>query len=178
MIAPKHFFLSLVVLQPIARALIQSISAIDGYSQQRPCATSCFYNDVGDDILGSNMRCCEAYGTPTCKGGVADQCYCRPDLRPSAVSWLSLCVETRCSSNTVDFTSAVAVYDDYCSSVDVVAGPVATEPPSTITTEGSLPPTGSPAATIVTQTATSSSGIPTRMSGKALLAISILFFLF
>ncbi|KAK4158972.1 hypothetical protein QBC43DRAFT_294467 [Cladorrhinum sp. PSN259] len=72
------------------------------------------------------MKCCETFGSPTCKGGVADQCYCREDLRPKAVHWLSRYVEIRCTTNKADFSSAMAVYDGYCSRVNIgAAGPPA-----------------------------------------------------
>lgn len=162
-----HLLLTLALLSPLVYASgesLQTISAIDGFGQQRPCATSCFYNEVGDDLLGSNMRCCKAYGSPTCKGGVADQCYCREDLRPTAVDWLSRCVETRCATNQVDFSSALAVYDGYCSRVNKeVAVPQATSTPTTTGSSGNdggslLAPTVSVTqtfSTVKTQMATS-----------------------
>jgi len=161
-------FLSFIAIYRITAAseAPQTITALPAYYSQRQCATSCFFNGVGQDLLGSALKCCEVYTDNDCDAPVADACYCRADLRPSAVSWLSLCVNTRCSTNAVDLSSAVAVYDGYCGAA-VVTQPAA--PP----TEGSLPPptrtirgtdtrgvsTVVSANTIMTQSAKSAAGI-------------------
>ncbi|KAH6891531.1 hypothetical protein B0T10DRAFT_560773 [Thelonectria olida] len=93
----------------------QTIASIDAYMQQRSCATVCFWNgdpnnSNAQDVLGIKLECCPQV---TCEGNAKDACYCRRDLRDSAVSWLSTCVIHHCS-NTADFSSAVSIYDEYC----------------------------------------------------------------
>ncbi|KAK3365107.1 hypothetical protein B0T24DRAFT_712646 [Lasiosphaeria ovina] len=172
---------SLAILWPVARASPQTIASTDPFQHLRPCASSCFRREGGPDLsdtLGITLKCCEQY--LTCHGPVDDECYCRADLQPSAVSWLSLCVATRCTSNAADFTSAVAVYDGYCSAAVGPANPDVTEPPAVTTTpsgtvgpgpgNGNTPP---PMTTTVTQSARSGSSIlAQKKSVVALLTIS------
>jgi hypothetical protein len=44
-----------------------------------------------------------------------DSCYCRADLMPSGLEYLSQCVYSACTSDTVDVTSAINLYSSYCS---------------------------------------------------------------
>jgi len=103
------------LVRPISSASTQTIASLDSYNDQRDCATPCFWN--GDpnnknaqDVLGITLKCCSPV---TCEGHAADSCFCRADLRPSAVSWLSTCVSHHCT-NTADVQAAVSVYDAYC----------------------------------------------------------------
>lgn len=128
------FTTTLAALWPVVKGLPQSIASLESYQQLRPCVGSCFIRPGSkdlSDLLGIQLRCCEQY--ISCNGPVDDNCYCRADLRPTAVSWLSACVATRCSSNQVDFTSAVNVYDGYCSAAVPPAGRVTTTTPPTLT---------------------------------------------
>jgi hypothetical protein len=51
------------------------------------------------------------------RSSTADVCYCRgiQDFAGLVTTFLSSCVNKRCSSNAVDVSSAFEVYDDYCS---------------------------------------------------------------
>jgi hypothetical protein len=163
--------ISLATLWPVARASTQSLVSGEPYRSLRPCAGSCFWTP-NQDVLGISLRCCQQY--LTCNDlPVDNECYCRPDLRSSAVSYLSLCVDTRCSSNAVDFASAVAVYDSYCSGVVNVADPVTTTPaPSgTVRAGPSSGSTPSLVTIVVTQTALSGSG--SRILAKEILSVTI-----
>ncbi|RFN53908.1 hypothetical protein FIE12Z_1822 [Fusarium flagelliforme] len=106
-------------LRSVSSDATQTIASLDAYKQQRSCATVCFWNgepnsdpngSYAQDVLGIQLECCPQV---TCKGNAKDACYCRPDLRDSAVSWLSTCVIHQCSE-TADFSSAVSIYDEYC----------------------------------------------------------------
>jgi len=102
-------------LRSVSSDATQTIASLDAYMQQRSCATVCFWNgdpnnSNAQDVLGIRLECCPQV---TCKGNAKDACYCRPDLRDSAVSWLSTCVIHQCSE-TADFSSAVSIYDEYC----------------------------------------------------------------
>ncbi|KAM5386470.1 hypothetical protein ACJZ2D_000433 [Fusarium nematophilum] len=131
-----YFLLSLAYLPQFAfPQATQTIASGAKYRQQRSCATGCFWNgdpdnDDAQDVIGMVLDCCDG---PTCPGNAEDSCYCRADLRSSAVSWLSTCVIFRCT-NTADFSSAVNIYDDYCGNKgDSPTSPADTE--ATITSE-------------------------------------------
>ncbi|KAF5009955.1 hypothetical protein FDECE_3862 [Fusarium decemcellulare] len=103
------------LLQPASADATQTIASMDNYKSQRSCATECFWN--GDpsnpdaqDVIGIRLQCCPQFD---CDDHVKDSCYCRADLRTSAVAWLSTCVEYRCR-NSVDASSAISIYDEYC----------------------------------------------------------------
>ncbi|KAH6877257.1 hypothetical protein B0T10DRAFT_566282 [Thelonectria olida] len=111
----RYLLVSLAYLLQLAPAdATQTIASLDEYELQRTCVTPCFWSGDPDDldstdILGRALQCCD--GIP-CRD-VKDSCYCRPDLRVSASSFLSHCVEQRCQ-NEVDFSTALGIYDDYC----------------------------------------------------------------
>lgn len=106
----------------------QTISSDPAYQSLRACGQLCFYLDK-QDILGNNLKCCKQQ---YCTDQADEQCYCREDLGPKATSWLSLCVNERCSS-PVDFTSAVNVYDSYCNQNRNVMVTPTTPPARTVT---------------------------------------------
>ncbi|KAH7169909.1 hypothetical protein EDB81DRAFT_908285 [Dactylonectria macrodidyma] len=70
----KQLLLRLAGLCCITRAsdTPQSITALPACSQQRQCATSCFFNESGDDLIGNGMECCEAYSDNNCQEPVDD----------------------------------------------------------------------------------------------------------
>ncbi|KAH9206147.1 hypothetical protein DL95DRAFT_469887 [Leptodontidium sp. 2 PMI_412] len=113
------------------------------FQSMRPCAQSCLGDPSGDDVR-------TGIGCGTVNGLGQNECYCREDLQPAASSWLSTCVMARCSSNTVDLTSVISLYDNYC----------ATALAAEATTSGS-------AATTTGGTTTSSGGIPKQTSSSA-----------
>lgn len=129
----------------------QTISSDPAYQSLRACGQSCFYADK-QDILGSNLKCCKQQ---YCTDQADEQCYCREDLGPKATSWLSLCIDGRCSS-PVDFTSAVNVYDSYCNrNRNVMVTPTTAPPAGTVTEKPHTVSTGTGAVTVVTVTVTS-----------------------
>jgi hypothetical protein len=50
-------------------------------------------------------------------GCSTNDCYCRADVVPQAVSAVSTCAVTSCSSDANDVASATSFYEAYCSSV-------------------------------------------------------------
>src|SRR5277367_2791992 len=86
----------------------QSLYSEDLYKQQRSCAQSCFVCcGVGNDAVANDL---------SCPNPVLNSCYCRGDLQAVAVSYLSNCVSSSCSGDTVDIQSATSLYEAYCTS--------------------------------------------------------------
>ncbi|PGH08467.1 hypothetical protein AJ80_07866 [Polytolypa hystricis UAMH7299] len=126
---PKHILLLLSLLASSTHLFSAaedapiSIDQISEYKQQRNCALRCFvrFNMIGYPIAGE-LTC------PT--NPAKNDCFCREDLQPTAVSYISSCVNFQCSSVTRDITVATGIYKDYCTSagytVTAAAGPVET----------------------------------------------------
>jgi hypothetical protein len=93
----------------------QTIASLPAFSSLRSCASVCFWNGEphrGGDVLGVILDCCG--GSVVCKDGADNSCFCRADLMAKATNWLSTCVNTKCSSQSVDVASAIALYNGYC----------------------------------------------------------------
>ena len=85
----------------------QTISSEEAYKQQRACAKLCYW--YGDQDVVASVLSCDTRGVLP---GAVDSCYCRVDLQKGAVSYLSSCVESRCTSVgavTVDVLSATGL---------------------------------------------------------------------
>ncbi|KAF4237033.1 hypothetical protein CNMCM6457_001643 [Aspergillus fumigatiaffinis] len=82
------------------------------YASQRPCAKRCFYwgasSQGGADFLADRIGC-EV-------DPIENECICRSDLQQTADSFLRKCVSDKCGENAIDVSSAVEIYDDYCTS--------------------------------------------------------------
>jgi hypothetical protein len=102
------FFLALFVSLTFS-ATVSLVEQSD-YTSQRPCAQACFYLGAfsGPDALADGIGC----DVHT----ITNDCFCRADLQASADSLIKRCVNSRCSSNTLDTNSALSVYDGYCTS--------------------------------------------------------------
>ncbi|KAI0505856.1 hypothetical protein F5B22DRAFT_489897 [Xylaria bambusicola] len=105
MLAKSFVFLALLRLTASESV---SITELPAYSAQKPCARKCFTNGAyeGPDKLANYIGC--EYHLPQ------NECVCRSDIQQSADSWLSSCVSNSCSRNEVDASSAVSIYDAYC----------------------------------------------------------------
>lgn len=80
---------------------------------------------------------CQTQGINT---GALDSCWCRPDLQPRAETYLSTCVSSSCKSGggavTVDVSSAVSIYDNYCLGKGYTANQSPQSVPATTTDAG------------------------------------------
>jgi hypothetical protein len=130
----------------------QSLYSEDLFKQQRSCAQGCF-GCCSDNVAG-DLSCPEP---------VLNSCYCRSDLQPVAVSYISSCVSSACSSNTVDIQSATSLYQAYCVSngYTEITTSTSTYTPSTsqlqaTTSTNDLAPTAGTSIVVVTQTLSSS----------------------
>jgi hypothetical protein len=86
-----------------------TIESLTAYSVQRLCVQECIWFGLpgGGPGLPGILSCAQPY---------SDSCMCRTDLTASAISYLSTCVNSLCSSNTVDVSNAVSLYTGYCNS--------------------------------------------------------------
>jgi hypothetical protein len=137
----------------------QSLYSEDLYKQQRSCAQCCFEGCccVNDDLVAGGL---------SCPSPVLNSCYCRGDLQAAAVSYISSCVSSACSSDTVDIQSATSLYQAYCvsngyppittSTSTSTYTPSASQPQATTSTND-LASTAVTSVVIVTQTLVSSS---------------------
>jgi hypothetical protein len=158
----------------------QTIASLDGYTQLRACAQTCFdYGNDGcaGDNVADHIGC--AYG---CFTVAHDSCYCRADLQSKAESWLSACIKSGCTlggDTSIDISNAVGLYEGYCTSQGYSALQTPASTPATTTTrqaqtattsQAQTPPTTAevstmvPATTVVVETVTSSS--PTSSSSS------------
>lgn len=87
-------------------ALEQSITAYNDYQMQRTCVQNCF--NYWGDTLGRVLQC------PVTSSSALNDCWCRADLRSSAVSWLSSCAAAGCSKDSVDINAVTSLYTGYC----------------------------------------------------------------
>jgi len=123
-----------------------SIIAFSPFKTVRECARTC---------LGCNSDRCGVATALGCQEPYMNSCYCRSDLRASASSWLTDCVHSDCSINSIDAANAVSIYNAYCG---LQAGPVTT-------TQGGDAGTTS-TVTIVTTTVISNSGSTSSTVGE------------
>ncbi|KAK0618917.1 hypothetical protein B0T14DRAFT_518253 [Immersiella caudata] len=101
-----------------------SIDQSDIYRNQRECAGGCFisFDDIGYPIA-KKISC------PTFK--VQNDCFCRSDLQFEANSYISSCVNARCTRNSFDIDVATKLYDNYCTSNGYTRVAQSTPPPGT-----------------------------------------------
>jgi len=115
--------LSLLVLLPafiLCDASVASLCAAPAFSGLRACAQGCmiYEGGTGCETLAAGISC-------AVNGYAAlNSCLCRSDLIPVADAYLSKCVASACSSNTVDIGEAISVYENYCSSTGAAPSPI------------------------------------------------------
>ncbi|KAH6696615.1 hypothetical protein BKA61DRAFT_682829 [Leptodontidium sp. MPI-SDFR-AT-0119] len=106
-----------------------SLQYVSAYASQRTCASTCqAINAKGPpDILAENLHCAT--------DPIDNSCFCRTDMQPSAENYLQTCVQRFCS-NTLDASSAVSIYDAYCTSAGFVKAAITTAATTTGTAQG------------------------------------------
>jgi hypothetical protein len=134
------FQLLLILTKPtVAQATTQSIASDASWQAIDLCAQDCFQTWVAGcwaPALDIFLQCV-GVATPFCTYASND-CYCRADHQPVAVSYLSSCVSKSCTVGDaqIDVNSAITVYDGYCSSNGYLATAPATT--SAQTTQGPI----------------------------------------
>lgn len=83
-----------------------ALTEIPLYQDLRQCAQSYVFN-----------WCCtvDVYEALGCPSPPVDECLCREDLRGIGSSFLSKSVNSACSTNGLDLSNALSVWDIYCS---------------------------------------------------------------
>jgi hypothetical protein len=153
------FLIQAILLATTAQAqnigtITQDITTYAAFSQQKPCARTCFQTSGGmcnDDFLGAKIGCartnlCESVGWQA-----RNDCYCSAGLQIPAQEYLSGCISSRCAvaDVSIDVSSAVSIYSRYCGEKSYVAGsPI--NIPATRTSSTSPPRTTSPGASAPT----------------------------
>jgi hypothetical protein len=126
------------------------------FQNLRRCAKDCFQD--GDCGILADQLSCVAYGQ------IQNSCFCRDDLIGDGTDYLSSCINSKCSSNTIDVKSAVELYTGYCESAPTLAITRATS----TTDSGALTvshnsldatPAATTTVTVVTSRPTMSSGV-------------------
>ncbi|KAF2963471.1 hypothetical protein GQX73_g10104 [Xylaria multiplex] len=128
-----YSLLSLLFLIHLATSESVTLTQAAAFASQRPCAQGCFGSNLFPNagLLADGIGC--AYRNPQ------NECVCRLDLQPSADDYISNCVDNACSANPLDISSAVSIYDAYCTSAGFIRDTPATitsgtdDSPSTVT---------------------------------------------
>jgi hypothetical protein len=80
-----------------------SITNQPAFSRLRPCAQACIWENNYDNGVCNVLQCNDL-----------DAIYCRPDLQSEASSALTSCINEYCTTNAVDISSGIALYNGYC----------------------------------------------------------------
>lgn len=84
-------------------------SSFSNWNELRNCAQQCLSDGAYTNFADSNLGCS------------LNDCFCRVDIIPQAVSIVSKCVSTSCS-DTNDIVSATSFYEAYCASATNTGG--------------------------------------------------------
>jgi hypothetical protein len=148
MSAPGFILTIILLLLPCALhaqvgTLPQDVATIAAYSQQLPCAQSCFMATgfCPKDTLGKELGCQPNNNCNTRGWEAKNDCYCRPDRQAPAQQWLTSCINSACSvgNAAIDASTAGSIYNQYCQEKGYPAGPLPATVQATITAaDGSL----------------------------------------
>jgi hypothetical protein len=163
----RSFLLPAILLASLARAqssgtITQEITTLAAFSQQKPCARSCFQTGGAlcpADILGAHIGCARTDVCESISWQARNNCYCSSGLQIPAQEFLSSCISRACSVADVfvDVSSAVSIYSRYCGDKGYVAGAPASNP-ATVTNSKSPPSATSTGGSTPSAEATSGSG--------------------
>lgn len=126
----SYIIILFIVHQVVATAnpltSLQTIFSLSDYKDQLPCAQNCFLSPYSNnygcitDAIASVLGC----ACNNCRGldsefGATNDCYCRTDLQPIGLSYLTKCVSSGCTLGdpTNDIQRAGSIYYNYCSSI-------------------------------------------------------------
>ncbi|KAK0639471.1 hypothetical protein B0T16DRAFT_463143 [Cercophora newfieldiana] len=141
-----------------------SIGDTDSFRSLRACALGCYNGGIRDAYMVAQKIDCRKPGVVYVPPD--NDCFCRPDLRETAVRYVSTCVYTSCKNNQLDASSATQVYKDYC----LGAGYTAAAPNANDaqTTAGDDPSRGGTGNKTPTETGGSSEGSSSSGGGGGL----------
>ena len=110
----RKLILSALLLQLAAGDVI-TLTDLPAYQTQRPCAKTCFIYDINPSASPGPYKIASFIGCDA--RPIKEDCFCRPDLQASAAGYVRGCVSSKCSGNLIDITPAVAIYQDFCTSL-------------------------------------------------------------
>ncbi|KAI3322052.1 hypothetical protein HD806DRAFT_500865 [Xylariaceae sp. AK1471] len=127
-----HVIFTFLGLLHLAASEIVSLEQAPAFNSQRPCAQNCFGDgDSGPWILADGIGC------PI--SNIPNECFCRLDRQPTADAFLQSCVNNKCAQNTIDISSAVSIYDAYCTGAGFLrTTPATTTSVSSISSSSSM----------------------------------------
>jgi hypothetical protein len=97
----------LLLLRTVSSQTV-SIQYVSAYTSQRDCAFACQGINPDDaDVIAESISCDTE--------PLENSCFCRSDLQAKAENHISTCVQSMCG-DTEDATSAVSIYEAYCTS--------------------------------------------------------------
>jgi hypothetical protein len=129
---PLPSYITLLILASFVSADgTVTLYSLPAYTSQRACAQLCFYGCI---YCGIGPWTAGIRGAVGCDLPFLDSCMCRTDLFSSASGYLSTCVSSACSSNSVDVNSALSIYGSYCAKANSPATNVATITPASVAT--------------------------------------------
>ena len=85
-----------------------TINSLTDFQGLRECARLCLYSGHGD--LGEQLEC----GDDGLHTPYLDTCFCRTDLAVDGSSYLTSCINEGCTTNSVDLSGAISVWNSYC----------------------------------------------------------------
>jgi hypothetical protein len=125
---PLRSYITLLILASFVSADgTVTLFSLPAYTSQRACAQLCFSGCIYCGIGPWTAGLMNAVG---CDLPFLDSCMCRTDLFSSAEGYLSTCVSSACSSDSVDINSALSIYGSYCAEVNSPATNAATTTPA------------------------------------------------
>jgi hypothetical protein len=163
-------FLASSLITPVTPDGSVTITNEPYYSLLRPCAQQCMW--CGQYWLQN----CPALGINNILTCGLDSCYCRTDLQSSALSYITSCVLSGCSGDSVDLTQGLSLYSGYCSidgaTLDNYPAATSTLPAGT-TTLAASPGTGPTVLVVSTDIPYYSSSIRTAVTSEWVLILPV-----
>lgn len=165
--------------------ITQDVFTLPAFSLQKPCAQDCFV-DTGfcpNDVLGSQIGCKSHTDCNDSGWQATNDCYCRTDLQKPAQSYLTSCVERKCTvgDGKIDASSAGSIYAQYCAEKGYSPAALPATVQATTTGPGASTPTvvgggvagGPTASSSSSDSQGSSSGSSSKLSTSTIIGIVV-----
>ncbi|KAH9208076.1 hypothetical protein DL95DRAFT_468086 [Leptodontidium sp. 2 PMI_412] len=128
--------LALIASPSLAQTITrQTLYSLQSFTDLQPCAQKCIVDPGicrvgGVDQIAINVGC--QYNWCSSDLGAAESCYCRTDLQVVATKYLTSCLRAACTLGdpNIELSSAVELYQGYCTAKGYLATP-ASVPAST-----------------------------------------------
>lgn len=123
-------FPSVLAAEESGPTAVVSINSKAEYVTARPCGASCLWYQ-GPFACGANRGYFDLAQELQCGCDARNACYCGKDNAVAASSYISSCVSDGCSKFPGEVTSAIAIYNDYCVTANIVAATTSVAPATT-----------------------------------------------